>query len=140
MTKITLKSRLILYNKGRILLLEQQKNNGGNFSLVGGNLEKGETAKYALIRESEEETGILLKEEHLVLAHVLLKKTKKGQRVTFYFKAIRWEGELRSRELEKFKKVAWFPLYSLPKNLTSTVRHVLHQYRKGIMYSEFDAA
>lgn len=134
----TLKARLILYNRGKILLLKQQKRNGGNYSLVGGTIEKNETAKESLIRESLEEAGIVLKKENLQLAHVLHKQTKKGQRVTFYFKASRWEGNLRSREPEKFKGVEWFHLYNLPKNLTQTVRHVLQQYRKGKVYSAFN--
>lgn len=138
MAKNTLKSRLILYNKGKILLLKQKKSNGGNYSLVGGTIEKSETAKESLIRESLEEAGIVLKANDLTLAHVLHKQTKKGQRVTFYFKASRWEGNLRSREPQKFLAVEWFHLYNLPKNLTETVRHVLLQYRKGRMYSAFN--
>ena len=134
----TLKARLILYNRGKILLLRQQKKNGGNYSLVGGTIEDDETAKECLIRESLEEAGIVLKLEDLQLAHVLHKQAKKGQRVTFYFKASRWEGNLRSREPEKFKGVEWFHLYNLPKNLTGTVRHVLKQYRKGKVYSAFN--
>jgi len=137
MAKTTLKARLILYNRGRILLLRQKKKNGGNYSLVGGTIEPMEIAKQSLIRESLEEAGIVLKTEDLKLAHVLQKQTPKGQRVTFYFKASKWEGNLRSREPEKFKGVEWFHLYDLPKNLTGTVRHVLEQYRKGRMYSEF---
>lgn len=134
----TLKARLILYNRGKILLLKQQKKNGGNYSLVGGTIENEETAKESLIRESLEEAGIVLKAENLQLAHVLYKQSKKGQRVTFYFKASKWEGNLRSREPEKFQGVAWFHLYNLPKNLTATVRHVLQQYRKGKVYSAFN--
>ncbi|MFT4758366.1 MAG: 8-oxo-dGTP diphosphatase [Paraglaciecola sp.] len=134
----TLKARLILYNRGKILLLKQQKKNGGNYSLVGGTIEDNETAKESLIRESLEEAGIVLKKENLELAHVLHKQTKKGQRVTFYFKTSRWEGNLRSREPEKFQGVEWFHLYNLPKNLTGTVRHVMRQYRKGKVYSAFN--
>ena len=134
----TIKSRLILYNQGKILLLKQKKSNGGNYSLVGGTIEKNETAKESLIRESLEEAGIVLKAEDLQLAHVLHKQTKQGQRVTFYFKTSQWEGNLRSREPEKFQGVEWFHLYNLPKNLTGTVRHVLQQYRKGKIYSAFN--
>lgn len=133
----TLKVRLILYHKGEILLLRQTKANGGNYTLVGGTIEPGETATQSLIREAREEAGILLRAEDLQLAHVLHKRTRNGHRVTLYFKATRWEGRLRSREPEKFKEVRWFPLKNLPKNLTNTVRHVLAQYRQGKMYSEF---
>jgi ADP-ribose pyrophosphatase YjhB (NUDIX family) len=137
MTKITLKARLILFHKGKILLLKQKRKQGGNFTLVGGTIETKETAIQAVIRETEEEAGILVKAEDLQLAHVLHKKTKNGQRITLYFKAQSWKGTFRNKEPEKFKGVSWFALNMLPSNLTSTARHVINQYRKGKLYSEF---
>ncbi len=132
----TLKVRLILYHKGKILLLKQKRKQGGNYTLVGGNIEEGETAMQALIRECEEEAGILLKVKNLQLAHVLHKKTSKGQRMTLYFKANKWQGNFSNNEPQKFKGVTWFSLENLPNELTSTVRHVINQYRKGNLYSE----
>ena len=138
--KITLKARLILYHKGKILLLKQKRKQGGNFTLVGGTVEPDETPKEALIRESEEEAGILLKPEDLQLAHVLHKQTAKGQRMVLYFKATNWRGTFKNNEPFKFKGVSWFALNQLPSDLTATVRHVLGQYRKGNLYSEFGLA
>lgn len=135
--KVVLKVRLILYNKGKILLLKQTKANGGNYTLVGGTVESMEYARESLIRESLEEAGIILRPKDLQLVHVLHKKTTLSQRITLYYKATRWEGALQSREPEKFKEVEWFPLDRLPKNLTGTVGHVLKEYRKGAIYSEY---
>lgn len=138
MPKINLKVRLILYNRGSILLLRQKKVQGGNFTLVGGTIENYEFAKEALIREAEEEAGLVVKKEDLQLAHVLHKKTKsKGQRMTLYFKASKWSGKLKTGEPAKFKGVSWFSLDALPVNLSDTVRHVLNKYRHGELYSEF---
>jgi len=134
--KITLKARLILYNKGKILLLKQTKPNGGNYTLIGGTIENDEFAKASLIRESKEEAGLKLEPEDLQLVHVLHKKSSSEQRLTLYFKATRWDGKLRAREHKKFEDVAWFPLSDLPSKLTNTVQHVLKEYRKGHMYSE----
>jgi ADP-ribose pyrophosphatase YjhB (NUDIX family) len=138
MADIQLKVRLILYNRGRILLLRQKKLQGGNYTLVGGTIEKTEFAKEALIRESAEEAGLFLQKEDLQLAHVLHKRphTKK-QRITLYFKATKWSGSIKTGEPNKFRGVAWFSLDELPSNLSDTVRHVLEQYRKGELYSEF---
>ena len=135
--KVVLKVRLILYNKGKILLLKQTKENGGNYTLVGGTVESMEYARESLIRESLEEAGIVLRPKDLQLVHVLHKKTALSQRITLYFKASRWEGSLASREPEKFKEVEWVSLEKLPKNLTGTVRHVMKEYRKGVVYSEY---
>ncbi len=135
---VTLKARLILYDRGRILLLKQTKPNGGNYTLVGGTIENEETAKDSLIRESFEEAGIVLHPNDLKLVHVLHKVKKKQVRIVLYFKAYRWEGELKARERHKFKKAEWFYLDNLPKNMTGTVRHVLRAYRDGEAYSELN--
>lgn len=138
MSKASIKVRLILYNKGKILLLKQRKRQGGNYTLVGGTVDANEFALNALIREAEEEAGIILKEEDMQLVHVLHKHTRTGEhRITLYFKVSKWKGELTTGEPTKFKGVAWFSLDNLPANLSSTVRHVLNQYRKGKLYSEF---
>lgn len=136
LVNIVLKTRLILYDRGKILLLRQTKPNGGNYTLVGGNIERQEYAKASLIREAEEEAGISLKEKDLQLVHVLQKNTPTEQRIVLYFKAYRWGGELRARERHKFQEAVWYHLDELPRNLTGTVRHVLDEYRKGNMYSE----
>lgn len=136
-SRTRVKVRLILYDKGKILLLRQTKPNGGNYTLVGGTMEEGEYAKQTLIRESYEEAGITLKERDLSLVHVLQKNNNIEQRLILYFKAYNWEGKLRAREPWKFMAVEWFSLNDLPLNLTSTVRHVLEQYRHGRFYSEW---
>ena len=136
-TNSDIKVRLLLYRKGKILLLKQTKRNGGNYTLVGGNVDPGEGGKAALIREAHEEAGIQLQAEDLKLAHTLHKRIGKNQRVTLYFKAAKFSGEIRSKEPKKFAKVEWCPLDQLPANLTNTVRHVLRAYRHGKFYSEF---
>ncbi|MFZ1496913.1 MAG: NUDIX domain-containing protein, partial [Saprospiraceae bacterium] len=104
--------------------------------LIGGRVENTELAKQALIRESEEETGIQLLPENLELAHVLHKKTLRAIRITLYFKAKVWSGDAVSKELNKFKSVEWFYLDNLPRNLSPTAKFVLEQYRSGKYYSE----
>lgn len=138
MADINFKVRLILYDRGNILLLRQKKSFGGNYTLVGGGIELKEYALEALIRESKEEAGLVLKPEDLQLVHVLHKRTNSnGHRLTLYFKATKWAGKIITGEPNKFKGVDWFSLENLPSNLSETVKHVLQEYRDGNMYSEF---
>lgn len=135
---VSLKARLILEDRGRILLLKQTKPNGGNYSLVGGTIERKEYAVESLIRESFEEAGIRLTPADLSLVHVLHKRYKKAHRIVLYFRAHHYEGEPESRERKKFENVEWHPYGALPSNLTSTVRHVLKAYSRGRLYSEME--
>lgn len=133
---VSLKARLFLHDHGKLLLLKQTKPNGGNYSLIGGTIERQEFAVQTLIRESQEEAGITLKEDDLELVHVLHKRSTKEHRIVLYFRAYHYEGKPESKELQKFENVEWWSLKSLPRNLTSTVRHVLKAYNAGLIYSD----
>lgn len=133
---VTIKARLLLIDRGEILLLKQTNVNGGNYTLVGGTVEAKEFAAQALVRESKEEAGIVIKEKDLVLVHVLHKKTKAEHRIVLYFKALYYTGNLRSRETKKFDDVVWFPINDLPNKITASARQVITKYRQGILYSE----
>jgi len=130
------KARLILYDRGKILLLKQTRSNGGNYTLVGGTVELNEFARASLIRETLEEANIKIEPKDLSLVHVLHKRTKTGQRINLYFKASKYKGSLMNVEDHKFKAVQWFPINKLPENATKTVRQALESYRAGILYSE----
>ena len=132
---VSLKARLFLQDHGRLLLLKQTKPNGGNYSLIGGTIERKEFAIETLIRESREEAGIELSEDDLELVHVLHKRSKKEHRIVLYFRAYHYHGEPESKELAKFENVEWWSLKALPRNLTGTVRHVLKAYNAGLIYS-----
>ncbi|OAV43030.1 NUDIX domain-containing protein [Lewinella sp. 4G2] len=132
---VSLKARLLLQDRGKLLLLKQTKPNGGNYSLVGGTIERKEFAMQTLIRESWEEAGIELSEDDLELVHVLHKRSSKEHRIVLYFRAYHYEGNPESKELQKFENVEWWSLKELPRNLTSTVRHVLKAYNAGLIYS-----
>lgn len=133
---VSLKARLILTDGDNVLLLKQTKPNGGNYTLVGGTIEKSEFAKSCLIRESKEEAGIVLSKHNLELIHVLHKRSKSEHRIILYFKATVFSGAPRSLEPDKFKSASWFPINSLPDKLTGTVRQVLKAFRTGESYSE----
>lgn len=135
-TKILLKARLIVEDNGQILLLKQTELKGGKYTLIGGTVEDYEFAKKALIRESFEESGIVLEKKDLHLVHTLHKKKDAATRIVLYFKAIRWSGELKTGEPDKFKDVAWFDIEALPSGMSATVKHVLKHYQRGSRYSE----
>ena len=133
---VKFKARLILYDRGRILLLKQTRGNGGNFTLVGGTVETDEYAREALIRETREEAGIQIAKGDLTLVHVLHKRGKDSQRVNLYFKASKYRGIVQNLEDHKFKAAQWFPIKQLPEGVTETVRQALDAYRAGRLYSE----
>lgn len=130
--------RLILEKKGKVLLIRQTKDNGGSYTLVGGKIDPDETATQALIRESYEEAGIILRAENLTLVHTLFQNQKVGHKISLFFSASSWSGEISSRERHKFKKLEWFDLNHLPSSTKPKIARGLNQYKQGIPFSEID--
>ena len=87
-----IKARVILKNLGKVLFLLQTTKQGGKYTLAGGRVEKMEFAKDALIRECQEELGIVLEESDVALVHVLHKKNKLSNVITLYFETNTWSG------------------------------------------------
>jgi 8-oxo-dGTP diphosphatase len=133
--------RLILEDKGHLLFLRQTKQNGGKYSLIGGNVEEHEFAREALSREAREEAGIHVDPDDMELVHVLHRhKLKKDQtQLMLYFRATRFHGEPESLEPKKFKTVTWLPVGALPNDVSKHTRHVLECLHRHIIYSEFPA-
>lgn len=134
--RISIITRLILENKGEILLLTQTTKNGGKFSLPGGKVEANESPIQALIRECKEEADINVNVENLKLVHVLHRQKTEEVHIVMYFKTIRWHGNLMSKEPKKFKNVGWHPLDNLPQKMSKITRSVLDKFHKGVLYSE----
>lgn len=135
-TNIKIKARLILENEGKLLLLEQIRENGGNYTLVGGTVNKEEFARKSLIREAKEEADIVLLEQDLELVHVLHKRSNKEHRINLYFKANQFLGSVRNVEQHKFRNIHWYDKDCLPENITDTAKQALNNAVKGILYSE----
>lgn len=131
--------RLIIEKDGKLLFLHQTKQNGGGFSLVGGNVEDREFAREALAREAKEEAGISILPHDLDLIHVLHRhKLKKNeQSLVLYFKANQFEGVPEPLERKKFRDVVWLPIDDLPENISKATKHVLSNIKQGDIYSEF---
>lgn len=124
-----------------MLFLRQTKQNGGRYSLIGGNVEENEFAREALAREAHEEAGIHVEPHDLHLVHVLHRhKLKKDETLlVLYFRAGRFHGEPAALEPKKFKDVRWLSVNNLPVEVSKATLHVLQGIRRGEIYSEFPA-
>jgi 8-oxo-dGTP diphosphatase len=129
---------LFFLDKDKILLL-RRFNTGyedGNYSVVAGHVDAGETVTQAAVREAQEEAGVVLQPGDVQVVHVMNRKSN-DERVDFFVLVKGWSGEIRNMEPEKCDDLAWFPLAALPANMIPYVRHAIENYQKGILYSEF---
>jgi ADP-ribose pyrophosphatase YjhB (NUDIX family) len=135
--KLVPESHLLLIRDERILLLRRSNTEyeDGKYSVVAGHMEDGETAREAICREAREEVGIELAPEDLAFAQVV-HRADRGQRVGFFFSALRWRGEPRNMEPHKASDLRWFPLDALPDDMVPYVRRAIDLWRAGTFYSE----
>lgn len=137
--KIIPAAYLILEKNGKILLSRrfQTGYEDGNYSMVAGHVDGGETIREATAREAMEEAGIKI--DPIKLNHVLTMHRWQGdhERIEFYFTIDDWEGEIKNMEPNKCDDLSWFPIDQLPENTIPYIRTVIDCYKNGIQYYEF---
>lgn len=142
--KLTPASYLVLIKNNKILLLRRYNTgyHDGDYSMVAGHLDGGESFREGMVRETKEEAGIILNSKDLEVVHVMHRQEDftdvgKRERVDIFIKPNKWDGELKNLEPEKCDDIGWFPLDNLPKNMIPFVRQAVEHIQNKVFYSEF---
>lgn len=133
-------SAYIVLVKGDQVLLLRRYNTGyqdGNYGLVAGHFEGGETAKECIIRESREEAGIVLSPDDLDVVHVMHRIYPEREYFDVFLRAEKWGGEIINMEPDKCDELKWYDLNNLPENMVPEVKLALENIRSGIAYGQF---
>jgi 8-oxo-dGTP diphosphatase len=129
---------LILVRDGAVFMLRRANTSwrNGQYTLVAGHIDGGETLLAAMCREAQEEAGITVKQSDLKFAHAMHHRDG-NEYIDVYFEAKTWEGEPKNAEPERADEIGWFRLADLPENTLPNVRQALAEYQRGSYYSEF---
>ena len=133
-------SYLILKRDNKILLL-RRFNTGykdGQYSLVAGHVDEGETFTEALIREAREESGLKISPEKVRVVHVMHRKSNVdgSQRVDVFHLVEDFEGEPENIESHKCDDLSWFDINQLPENIIPYIRSAIENIKNNNFYSE----
>lgn len=107
--------------KGEYLLQQRQNTsflNGFWDTSASGHLERGETIKECIVRETEEEAGIRVNVDSLKLVHILQPDLVDWPYIDFIFFSDDFEGDALTNEVEKVSALEWFKPEDFPENLT----------------------
>ncbi len=132
-------SYLFLMKEKKILLLKRCNtgHEDGNYSLIAGHVDEGESFTNAIIREADEEANIKLKAENLKVVHVMHRKSFDSQRVDVFFTANKWQGEIENKEPHKCSELIWIGLNQIPTNTVFYIKEAIHKIQNKIFYSEY---
>jgi len=128
---------LILKHDNQICLL-LRKNTGycdGQYGLISGHVEDGESVLTAMIREAEEEAGLKLTPSQLKVVHILHRRSNR-QGMDVFFECNSWTGTVKNQEPDKCGELAFFPLSQLPLNTIGYIIDVLQSVSRNEFYSE----
>jgi ADP-ribose pyrophosphatase YjhB (NUDIX family) len=132
----------LIFRQGNQILLLRRFNTGhndGNYSLVSGHVDEGESFIQAAIREADEEAGVKISAEDLSLAYVLHSRHSDDAVVyiNLYMNVGKWEGEIFNAEPEKCDDLSWFDMENLPENTIDYVRFTLEEVEEGRNFGQF---
>ena len=94
----------------KYLLQNRVKKDWQGYTFPGGHVEPGESIVQSVIREGKEETGLTLKNPHLVGVKQFW--VESGRYIVFLFSATKFTGELRSSHEGE---VGWFTKQEMKK-------------------------
>ncbi|MEU6234469.1 NUDIX domain-containing protein [Kitasatospora sp. NPDC047058] len=126
---------LVLTGTGGVLLGRRRNTTyaNGQWHLPAGHMQAGETVTGSMCREADEELGISVREEDLVLVHTLhhLDPDDGRSRLQLFFRPTRYDGHLRNAEPHKCQDLRWWPLDVLPAQTVPYTAHALAQISAG---------
>ena len=108
----------------------------GQYSLVAGHLEPGETIKACAIREATEEVGVIVNTKDLVLSGVM-RRDAGHNRISFFLACHRWQGQITNNEPEKCDDLMWRLFTNLPAQTVDYVQEAIESISKGEILSDF---
>ena len=132
-------------SKNNQILLLRRFNTGyedGKYSFVAGHVESGENFTQALIREINEEAGIILQREDVRVVHIMQRDSStvefaNNERIDTFFTAEKWTGEIENKEPHKCDDLSWFDLDNLPDNIIPYIKEAIKHIKNKVFYSEF---
>src|SRR4051812_6788933 len=126
---------IIVDDSGRLFLAQRgakAQNERGLWEFPGGAVEFGETLRNALVREIQEEYGIIIEVGDMltVTDHILPDEHQHWVSPSFICRVA--SGTPTIREPEKCANIGWFDLDDIPVDLTQVTAHDLVLYREYV--------
>ena len=130
---------LIVKNENGEVLLQRRQGTKlwpGYLALPAGHIDVGENAYEAVVREAQEELGIIVSVEDIVDTFVVNRKNKSlPPYYDVYFEISNYLGKIKINEPEKCSELVWCSLTKLPNDMIDFEKEAIENNAKGIKFS-----
>ena len=129
----------LFFFRGDQILLVRRFQTGfmdGHYSVPAGHLDGDEPVRMAGVREAREEIGVRIDPQDMDFAGVFHRHSD-DERVDFFFRVQKWEGEPLNTEPAKCDDLCWVGIDHLPSNTIPYVRQAIENLHTGVLYQEF---
>jgi len=129
---------LLLNASNQVLLLRRVNTPfcNGSYSLPGGKIELGETARNAVIREAKNSLVLDIKLDDIEFKHIMYRKCNEPEFFACIFK-VKYSSEPVNCEPLRHDKMDWFDMDNLPEeNIVSAHKYAIEQIKSNSVYSE----
>lgn len=129
----------LFLTRGDDVLMLSRFNTGyedGNYSVIAGHLDGGETIVAAMCREAREEAGVELDPASVEVVG-MMHRLSNDERIDFFLATDRWSGDVRNVEPHKCDELRWVPIYHLPDNTIPYVTVAVENWRNGDWFGMF---
>lgn len=127
---------LIGYRGDSILLAKRQNvaHMNNMWSLVAGHVYERESPVVGMIREFEEECGVLLKPDALEVAGMMYSKGESHDYINIIYKADLTDYNLINKEPHKCAELKFHPLNSLPDPMDDYIKKIIKKSYEGSVW------
>jgi 8-oxo-dGTP diphosphatase len=130
---------VIIAHNGRVLLLKRKGSHGeGTWAPPGGHLEFGESLEECAMRETIEETGIVIDNVQFVAITNDVFASEQKHYMTVWMEGSHASGQATVAYPDKVQEVAWAPWDALPQPLFIPFQNLLsgRQYPRAARFGD----
>lgn len=110
----------------------------GQYGLVAGKVEVGESYLKGAVREAKEEAGVDIKTKDLKqILTIHRKEDDTNTWVDVFFETTKWKSEPHNAEPQVHSKIEWLDPGNLPKNVIPMIMFAFKQIKAGKNYAEY---
>lgn len=134
---------ILVWSDGKLFLAERRNTAYGNgmYALPGGKREEMESPVEAVVREAEEELGIIIEKENAKFEAVTyFRESTDRAFLNFFFSCDKWRGHPLIKEEDKMSSLRLFSPHDLPENTLPFIRDAIEKILNGKKYVDHVSA